>query len=51
MARAARATAALRGAEPVVFPGGHGGFSGGEYGQPADKPGEFAATLREGLAG
>jgi pimeloyl-ACP methyl ester carboxylesterase len=49
--RAARATAARLGAEPVVFPGGHGGFSGGEYGQPADKPVEFAAKLREVLAG
>jgi pimeloyl-ACP methyl ester carboxylesterase len=49
--RAARATAALLGIEPVVFPGGHGGFSGGEYGQPADKPVEFAAKLREVLAG
>lgn len=38
------------GVEPVVFPGGHGGFSGGEYGQPADKPDEFAAKLREVLA-
>lgn len=49
--RAARRTAALLGAEPVVFPGGHGGFGGGEYGQPADKPVEFAAKLREVLAG
>lgn len=49
--RAARATAALLGEEPIVFPGGHGGFSGGEYGQPADKPVEFAARLREVLAG
>lgn len=50
-ARAARATAALLDTEPVVFPGGHGGFSGGEYGQPADKPVEFATRLRELLAG
>lgn len=49
--RAARRTAALLGTEPVVFPGGHGGFGGGEYGQPADKPVEFAAKLREVLAG
>ena len=49
--RAARGTAALLGTEPVVFPGGHGGFSGGEYNQPADKPVEFAARLREVLAG
>jgi pimeloyl-ACP methyl ester carboxylesterase len=49
--RSTRAAAALLGDEPVVFPGGHGGFSGGEYGQPADKPVEFAAKLREVLAG
>ena len=49
--RSARATAALLDAEPVVFPGGHGGFGGGEYGQPADKPVEFAAKLRGVLAG
>jgi pimeloyl-ACP methyl ester carboxylesterase len=49
--RAARGAAARLGADPVVFPGGHGGFSGGEYGQPADKPVEFAAKLREVLAG
>lgn len=48
--RSSRAAAALLGAEPVVFPGGHGGFSGGEYGQPADKPVEFATKLREVLA-
>ncbi|MFD7023025.1 alpha/beta fold hydrolase [Promicromonospora sukumoe] len=48
--RAARATAARLDAEALVFPGGHGGFSGGEYGQPADKPVEFAARLREVLA-
>ncbi|MFC8797422.1 alpha/beta fold hydrolase [Promicromonospora sp. NPDC057138] len=47
--RSAIAAAALLGTEPVVFPGGHGGFSGGEYGQPADKPEEFAAKLREVL--
>jgi pimeloyl-ACP methyl ester carboxylesterase len=47
--RSATAAAALLGSEPVVFPGGHGGFSGGEYGQPADKPVEFAAKLREVL--
>lgn len=47
--RSARATAQRLGKAPVVFPGGHGGFSGGEYGQPADKPVEFAARLREVL--
>jgi pimeloyl-ACP methyl ester carboxylesterase len=49
--RAARGAAGRLGTEAVVFPGGHGGFSGGEYGQPADKPVEFAAKLREVLAG
>ncbi|WP_275002898.1 alpha/beta fold hydrolase [Promicromonospora iranensis] len=49
--RAARGAAERLGTAPVVFPGGHGGFSGGEYGQPADKPVEFATTLREVLAG
>jgi pimeloyl-ACP methyl ester carboxylesterase len=49
--RSAHGVAARLGIEPVVFPGGHGGFSGGEYGQPADKPVEFAAKLREALAG
>jgi len=48
--RSSRAAAALLDAEAVVFPGGHGGFSGGEYGQPADKPVEFATRLREVLA-
>lgn len=49
--RSARGVAERLGSEAVVFPGGHGGFSGGEYGQPADKPVEFAARLREVLAG
>ncbi|MFE7507002.1 alpha/beta fold hydrolase [Promicromonospora sp. NPDC057488] len=47
--RSSRAAAALLDAEAIVFPGGHGGFGGGEYGQPADKPVEFAARLREVL--
>ena len=34
------------GYRPVSFPGGHDGFSGGEYGMGAGKPDEFAATLR-----
>jgi pimeloyl-ACP methyl ester carboxylesterase len=34
--------------EPVIFPGGHGGFLGDEYGQPGDPDG-FAAKLREVL--
>jgi pimeloyl-ACP methyl ester carboxylesterase len=36
------------GITPVIFPSGHGGFLGGEYGQTG-KPEEFAATLREVL--
>ena len=37
------------GTEPVRFPGDHGGFLGGEYGQTG-KPDEFATKLREVLA-
>jgi hypothetical protein len=37
------------GSEPVIFPGGHGGFLGDEYGRPGD-PGGFALKLREVLA-
>ncbi|SEC53815.1 hypothetical protein SAMN04489844_2483 [Nocardioides exalbidus] len=48
--RAAYAVARELGVDPVVFPGGHNGFLGGEYGQMG-KPQEFAATLREVLAG
>lgn len=48
--RGAYAAAKRLGTEVVVFPGGHGGFSGGEYGQPPEKPVEFAAKLREVLA-
>ena len=36
--------------EIVTFPSGHGGFLGGEYGQPGDPDG-FAAKLREVLPG
>ncbi|MBW9214698.1 alpha/beta hydrolase [Mumia sp. zg.B53] len=46
-----RTTAAVAGAfgqEPVVFPGGHGGFLGGEFGQQGD-PEAFAVRLREVL--
>jgi pimeloyl-ACP methyl ester carboxylesterase len=46
--RAGTAVAARLGTPPVTFPGGHGGFLGGEYGEPG-KPDEFAATLREVL--
>lgn len=49
-ARAARSVAALLGAEAVQVPGGHNGFSGGEYGQPAGKPEAFAAGLLDLLA-
>jgi hypothetical protein len=47
--RAGYAVARELGVEPVVFPGGHNGFLGGEYGQ-SGKPDEFAARLREVLA-
>lgn len=47
-ARATYAVAAALGHDAVVFPGGHGGFLGGEYGQHG-KPVEFAARLREVL--
>jgi pimeloyl-ACP methyl ester carboxylesterase len=36
--------------DPVIFPGGHDGFGGGEYGSTG-KPDEFAATLRTVLDG
>jgi len=48
--RAAAAVAARLGKTPVTFPGGHDGFSGGEYGYPPGKPVEFAAKLREVLS-
>jgi pimeloyl-ACP methyl ester carboxylesterase len=48
--RAATAVAERLGAPPVTFPGGHGGFLGGEYGQMG-APEAFAAKLREVLAG
>ena len=47
-ARGGRAVAERLGTEPVTFPGDHGAFMGGEYGQ-VGKPDEFAATLREVL--
>jgi pimeloyl-ACP methyl ester carboxylesterase len=49
-ARGADAMAALLGAEPVTFPGNHGGFMGDEYGQPGE-PVAFAERLREVFAG
>ena len=47
--RAAVAVAEQVGTPPVTFPGGHGGFLGGEYGQ-TEEPDAFAATLRDVLA-
>jgi pimeloyl-ACP methyl ester carboxylesterase len=47
--RGALAVAERLGAKPVIFPGGHGGFLGGEYGQTGE-PDAFAAKLREVLA-
>jgi pimeloyl-ACP methyl ester carboxylesterase len=49
--RAAKAVAERLGTEPVIFPSGHGGFLGGEYGQQAGEPEAFAAKLREVLTG
>ena len=46
--RGASAVAQRLGTEPVIFPGDHGGFLGGEYGQQG-KPEEFAEKLREVL--
>lgn len=43
--RAAVAVAGRLGTAPVVFPDGHGGFLGNEYGQPG-QPEAFAAALR-----
>jgi pimeloyl-ACP methyl ester carboxylesterase len=48
--RAGAAVADRLGIAPVTFPGDHGGFLGGEYGQ-AGEPDAFAATLREVLNG
>ena len=48
--RGAFAVAGRLGTEPVIFPGGHGGFLGNEHGQPGDTEG-FAAKLRGVLAG
>jgi hypothetical protein len=47
--RGAYAVAEQLGVEPVVFPSGHGGFMGGEYGYTGE-PDAFAATLRKALA-
>ena len=47
--RGAFAVAERLGTKPVIFPSGHGGFLGGEYGQTGE-PDAFAAKLREVLA-
>src|SRR5215211_5471528 len=47
--RGAFAVAERLGTTPVLFPSGHGGFLGGEYGQTG-QPDAFAAKLREVLA-
>ncbi|MFL5775529.1 MAG: alpha/beta fold hydrolase [Chloroflexota bacterium] len=47
--RGGEAVASRLGVEPVVFPSGHGGFLGGEYGQTGE-PDAFGAKLREVLA-
>jgi len=49
--RCASVVAERLGTELVIFPSGHGGFMGGEYGQPPGEPEAFAAKLREVLAG
>jgi hypothetical protein len=46
--RGAHAVAERLGITPVTFPGGHGGFLGGEHGYGGDPEG-FAAVLREVL--
>lgn len=48
--RGGEAVAERLGTKPVVFPGGHGGFQGNEYGMPG-QPEAFAAKLREVLTG
>ena len=47
--RGGEAAAERLGQQAIAFPGDHGGFMGGEYGQPPGKPAEFAAKLREVL--
>jgi pimeloyl-ACP methyl ester carboxylesterase len=48
--RSAYALAAALGQDPVVLPGGHNGFLGGEFGQTGE-PDAFGSRLREVLAG
>ena len=47
--RGAHAVAERLGTKPVIFPSGHGGFLGGEYGQTGE-PEAFAAKLRDVLS-
>jgi pimeloyl-ACP methyl ester carboxylesterase len=47
--RAAVGVAERLGTTPVMFPSGHGGFLGGEYGETGE-PDAFAATLRQVLS-
>jgi pimeloyl-ACP methyl ester carboxylesterase len=47
--RAAFVIAERLGTKVVMFPSGHGGFMGGEYGQPPGDPDGFAAKLRDVL--
>ncbi|NJD29371.1 MAG: alpha/beta hydrolase [Chloroflexi bacterium] len=47
--RGGEAAAERLGIRPTIFPGGHDGFMGGEYGG-IGQPTEFAATLREVLS-
>lgn len=49
--RGGEAAAERLGSEAIKFPGDHGGFMGGEYGQPPGEPEAFARKLREVLAG
>jgi pimeloyl-ACP methyl ester carboxylesterase len=49
--RGGEAAAARLGQKAIQFPGDHGGFMGGEYGQPPGKPEAFAAQLRKVLDG
>jgi pimeloyl-ACP methyl ester carboxylesterase len=48
--RGGQAVAQLLGTSPITFPGGHGGFLGGEYGQTGE-PNAFAERLRAVLDG
>jgi pimeloyl-ACP methyl ester carboxylesterase len=48
--RSAFAVAERLGSRVAIFPGGHNGFMGGEYGQPPGDPEGFAAKLREVLS-